>query len=73
MKWRKGAVTGEAVSKANPRETPPRLLARWNTADSSTSRKLAKVRDDMEAASGPVIEEDFKPQRGKIKRSSHSG
>ena len=71
-----GSPSTEAMSKASLKETPPRFLARWKTAaykDKLTSRKLVGVKADMEAESGRVTEEDFKPQRVKIKRGSTSG
>ena len=63
------------MSEAKLKETPPMVLARWMTAafrDNSTSRKLAEVMADMEAASSPVTEKVFKPQKVKIKRGSTS-
>ena len=71
-----GSPSAEAVLDANLKETPPMVSTRWKTAayrDNSTSRKLAEVMADLESASDPVTEEDFKPQRKKIKRRSTSG
>ena len=63
------------MSEANLKETPPMVLARRKSAAykvDSTSRKLVELMTDMETASGPVKEENFKPQRVKTKRRPYS-
>ena len=73
---KKGSPSPEAVSEANLTGTPPMVLAKRRAAayrDNSKFRKLAEVLAHMESASGPVTEDDFKPQRLKIKRGSNNG
>ena len=71
-----GIPSAEAVSEAKLKETPLMVLARWKTAAyqfNLTSRKLVEVTADMEAASDPVLQGDFKAKRVKLKRGSTSG
>ena len=52
------------------------VLVRLKTADckgNSLCSRMVEVMTEMATASGPVIEEDFKPQRVKIKRGSTNG
>ena len=68
-----GSPSADAVSEKNLRETAPMVLARWKTAAYKSSyepRKLLDVEKEMEI---PTTEEDFKPQRIKMKRGSTSG
>ena len=56
--------------------TPPMVLASWKVAayrENSTFRKFAEMIADMDGASGPVTEEDFKPQCVKINGRYASG
>ena len=58
------------------RETAPMVLARWKTAAYKSSyepRKLLDVEKEMEIPTSSTTEEDFKPQRIKMKRGSTSG
>ena len=51
-------------------------LARWKTAAYKSSyepRKLLEVEREMEVPTNSTTEEDFKPQRTKMKRGSKSG
>ena len=71
-----GSPSAEALSEAKLWETPPMVLARWKTAaykDKSTSRKLVEMKADLEAAPGPVTENNFKPQMARMERGSTSG
>ena len=71
-----GSPSADAVSEKNWRETAPMVLARWKTAAYKSSyepRKLLDVRREMEVPSSSTTEEDFKPQRTKMKRGSTSG
>ena len=66
----------DAVSEKNLRETAPMVLARWKTAAYKSSyepRKLLDVEKEMEIPTSSTREEDFKPQRIKMKRGSTSG
>ena len=68
-----GSPSAEAVSEKNLRET---VLARWKTAAYKSSyepRKLLEVEREMEVPTNSTTEEDFKPQRTKMKRGSMSG
>ena len=50
------------------------VLARWWTAanrDNLSSRKLVEVMADLEGASGPVTEDDFKPQPAEVDERIH--
>ena len=52
------------------------VLARWKTAAYKSSyepRKLLEVEREMEVPTNSTAEEDFKPQRTKMKRCSTSG
>ena len=52
------------------------VLARWKTAAYKSSyepRKLLEVEKEMEVPTNSTTEEDFKPQRTKMKRGSTSG
>ena len=58
------------------RETAPMVLARWKTAAYKSSyepRKLLDVESEMEVPTSSTTEEDFKPQKTKMKRGSTSG
>ena len=71
-----GSPSADAVSKRNLRETAPMVLARWKTAAYKSSyepRKLLDVEKEMEIPTSSTTEEDFKPQRIKMKRGSTSG
>ena len=71
-----GSPSADAVSEKNLRETAPMVLARWKTAaykSSSERRKLLDVEKEMEIPTSSTTEEDFKPQRIKMKRGSTSG
>ena len=68
--------SADAVSEKNLRETAPMVLARWKTAAYKSSyepRKLLEVEREMEVPTNSTMEEDFKPQRTKMKRGSTSG
>ena len=70
-----GSPTADAVSEKNLRETAPIVLARWKTAAYKSSyepRKLLEVEREMEVPTNSTTEEDFKPQRTKMKRGSTS-
>ena len=65
-----GSPSADAVSEKNLRET-----ARWKTAAYKSSyepRKLLEVEREMEVSTNSTTEEDFKPQRTKMKRGSTS-
>ena len=71
-----GSPSADAVSEKNLRETAPMVLARWKTAAYKSSyepRKLLEVEREMEVPTNSTTEEDFKPQRTKMKRGSTSG
>ena len=71
-----GCPSADAVSEKNLRETAPMVLARWKTAAYKSSyepRKLLEVEREMEVPTNSTTEEDFKPQRTKMKRGSTSG
>ena len=71
-----GSPSADAVSEKNLRETAPMVLARWKTAAYKSSyepRKLLDVEKEMEIPASSAREEDFKPQRIKMKRGSTSG
>ena len=71
-----GSPSADAVSEKNLRETAPMVLARWKTAAHKSSyepRKLLEVEREMEVPTNSTTEEDFKPQRTKMKRGSTSG
>ena len=71
-----GSPSADAVSEKNLRETAPMVLARWKTAAYKSSyepRKLLDVEKEMEIPASSATEEDFKPQRIKMKRGSTSG
>ena len=71
-----GSPSADTVSEKNLRETAPMVLARWKTAAYKSSyepRKLLDGEREMEIPSSSTTEEDFKPQRTKIKRGSTSG
>ena len=71
-----GSPSADAVSEKKMRETAPMVLARWKTAAYKSSyepRKLLEVEREMEIPTNSTTEEDFKPQRTKMKRSSMSG
>ena len=71
-----GSPSADAVSEKNLRETAPMVLARWKTAACKSSyepRKLLEVERKMEVPTNSTTEEDFKPQRTKMKRGSTSG
>ena len=71
-----GSPSVDAVSEKNLRETAPMVLARWKTAaykSSSKPRKLLDIEREMEIPTSSTTEEDFKPQRTKVKRGSTSG
>ena len=71
-----GSPSADAVSEKNLRETAPMVLARWKTAAYKSSyepRKLLEVEREMEVLTNSITEEDFKPQRTKMKRGSTSG
>ena len=71
-----GSPSADAVSEKNLRETAPMVLARWKTAAYKSSyepRKLLEVEREMEVSTNSTTEEDFKPQRTKMKRGSTSG
>ena len=71
-----GSPSADAVSEKNLRETAPMVLARWKTAAYKSSyepRKLLDVEKEMEIPTSSTTEEDFKPQRIKMKRGSTSG
>ena len=63
--------SADAVSEKNLRETTPMVLARWKTAAYKSSyepRKLLEVEKEIEIPTSSTTEEDFKPQRRKMKR-----
>ena len=71
-----GSPSADAVSEKDLRETAPMVLARWKTAAYKSSyepRKLLDIEKEMENTTSSVTEEDFKPQRIKMKRGSSSG
>ena len=71
-----GSPSADAVSEKDLRETAPMVLARWKTAAYKSSyepRKLLDIEKEMENPTSSVTEEDFKPQRIKMKRGSTSG
>ena len=71
-----GSPSADAVSEKNLRETASMVLARWKTAAYKSSyepRKLLEVEREMEVPTNSTTEEDFKPQRPKVKRGSTSG
>ena len=71
-----GSPSAHAVSERNLRETAPMVLARWKTAAYKSSyepRKLLDVEREMEIPTSSTTEEDFKPQRIKMKRGSTTG
>ena len=71
-----GSPSADAVSEKNLRETAPMVLARWKTAAYKSSyepKKLLDVERQMENPTRSTTEEDFKPQRTKLKRGSTSG
>ena len=71
-----GSPSADAVSEKNLRTTAPMVLARWKTAAYKSSyepRKLLEVEREMEVSANSTTEEDFKPQRTKMKRGSTSG
>ena len=71
-----GSPPADAVSEKDLRETAPMVLARWKTAAYKSSyepRKLLDIEKEMENPTSSVTEEDFKPQRIKMKRGSTSG
>ena len=71
-----GTPSADTVSEKNLRETVPMVLARWKTAAYKSSyepRKLLQVEREMEVPTNSTTEEDFKPQRTKMKRGSTSG
>ena len=66
-----GSPSADAVSEENLRETAPMVLARWKTAAYKSSyepRKLLDVEKEMEIPTSSTTEENFKPQRIKLKR-----
>ena len=68
-----GSPSADAVSEKNLRETAPMVLAWWKTAAYKSSyepRKLLEVEREMEVSTNSTTEEDFKPQRTKMKRGS---
>ena len=71
-----GSPSADAVSEKNLRETAPMVLARWKTAAYKSRyepRKLLDVEREMKIPTSSTTEEDFKPQRTKMKRGSTSG
>ena len=71
-----GSPSADAVSEKNLRETAPMVLARCKTVAYKSNyepRKLLDVEREMEIPSSSTTEEDFKPQRTKMKRGSTSG
>ena len=71
-----GSPSADAFSEKNLRETAPMVLARWKTAaykSSYEARKLLDVEREMEVSTNSTTEEDFKPQRTKMKRGLTSG
>ena len=71
-----GNPSADAVSEKNLRETAPMVLARWKTAAYKSSyepRKLLEVEREMEIPTSSTTEDDFKPQRTKMKRGLTSG
>ena len=71
-----GSPSADAVSEKNLRETAPMVLVRGKTAAYKSSyepRKLLEVEREMEVSTNSTTEEDFKPQRTKMKRVSTSG
>ena len=68
-----GSPSADAVSE---KDLAPMVLARWKTAAYKSSyepRKLLDVEKEMENPTSSMTEEDFKPQRIKMKRGSTSG
>ena len=68
--------SAESVSEKNLKETGPMVLAKWKTTiykSKSMARKLADVLTEMETATTPGTEEDFKPQKVNAKKGSTSG
>ena len=71
-----GSPSADRVSEKNLKETSPMVLARWKTAAYKSSydpRKLLEVEREMEVSTNSTAEEDFKPQRMRMKRGSTSG
>ena len=71
-----GSPSADAVSEKNLRETAPMVLARWKTAAYKSSyepRKLLDVEREMKIPTSSTTEEDFKPQKTKMKRGSTAG
>ena len=71
-----GSPSADSVSEENLREMAPMVLARWKTAAYKSSyepRKLLDVEKEMEIPTSSTTEEDFKPQRIKMKRGLTSG
>ena len=71
-----GSPSADAVLERKLRETASMILARWKTAAYKSSyepRKLLDVEKEMEIPTSSTTEEDFKPQRIKMKRGSTSG
>ena len=71
-----GSPSADAISEKDLRETAPMVLARWKTAAYKSSyepRKLLDIEKEMEDTTSSVTEENFKPQRRKMKRGSTSG
>ena len=73
---RKRDVEGLGSPSADAPMTAPMVLARWKTAAYKSRyepRKLLDIEKEMENRTSSVTEEDFKPQRIKMKRGSTSG
>ena len=71
-----GSPSADAVSEKNLRETAPMVLARWKTAAYKSNyepRKMLEVEREIEVHTNSTTEEDFKPQRTKMKRGSTIG
>ena len=71
-----GSPSEDAVLEKNLRETAPMVLARLKTTAYKSGydpRKLLEVEREMEIPTSSTTEEDFKPQRTKMKRGSTSG
>ena len=71
-----GSPSVDAVSEGNLRETAPMVLARCKTAaykSSSELRRPLEVEREIEASTSSTSEEDFKPQKINVKRSSTNG
>ena len=68
--------SAEVVSEKNLKETAPMVLASWKTTiykSNSMARKLADVLAEMENATTPGTEEDFKPQKVNAEKGYTSG